>query len=489
MEEIDDEAQIVHSGDSKVNTVSATAGPEQEEEEENIQDWKAFNKQVARSAASLAPSSEAIPARGEKDFEPDGTTVQNSLLDESRNEMYAALLGLRGHPLKSTVTAVWIPSEGKALILHAKGNFFKDIGKPVHIPLIKKAQGVWLSPVETVYLVERGSVICYLSNDEFENYLKIGGDEGFDYRNRLRQLTLSHVYSLAFCVDGDLIDKYQVYSYLKRSGYIVQDFRLITPEQSQSLALLHNKKRDLSSLGQHLIRRLCGFFSFPIFNKLVSAAYSICRHFQPSHFFSYTSLFKSLQFIPSYSTYDTLKPELYPNLTTDHKLAYNVWKPMQGFSKKNPPPPDFQICIINTGQNHSFPTLQDIQCLFNQINHTFPSQNNDEGKKSKEDKPKKTSSSQPTKREIKQQRQKERAAKLDPKIQKRNEYLKQRDHHLKNGLNGRTLMLAVIDNGVISFNKLSEADFTLNNDLTVSNLNDLAPERYGLHGTMYLEKI
>ncbi|KAK7677561.1 hypothetical protein QCA50_019470 [Cerrena zonata] len=309
MEEIEDEARIVHSGDSKVNAVSATAGPEQEEEEENIQDWKAFNKQVARS--SLAPSSEAIPARGEKDFEPDGTTVQNSLLDESRNEMYAALLGLRGHPLKSTVTAVWIPSEGKALILHAKGNFFKDIGKPVHIPLIKKAQGVWLSPVETVYLVERGSVICYLSNDEFENYLKIGGDEG------------------------------------------------------------------------------------------------------------YTSLFKSLQFIPSYSTYDTLKPELYPNLTTDHKLAYNVWKPMQGFSKKNPPPPDFQVCIINTGQNHSFPTLQDIQCLFNQINHTFPSQNNDEGKKSKEDKPKKTSSSQPTKREIKQQRQKERAAKLDPKIQKK----------------------------------------------------------------------
>lgn len=51
--------------------------------EDDIQDWNALNK--------LTKNSEVIPKRGEKDFEPDGTSVQSSLLDDSRNAMYQAL--------------------------------------------------------------------------------------------------------------------------------------------------------------------------------------------------------------------------------------------------------------------------------------------------------------------------------------------------------------------------------------------------------------
>ena len=44
---------------------------------------------------------QSIPKRGEKDFEPDGTTKQQNLLQEGREAMYAALSCKAGlyHPI------------------------------------------------------------------------------------------------------------------------------------------------------------------------------------------------------------------------------------------------------------------------------------------------------------------------------------------------------------------------------------------------------
>lgn len=39
----------------------------------------------------------SLPKRGEKDFEPNGTNIQATALAESRNAMYTALQGERGH--------------------------------------------------------------------------------------------------------------------------------------------------------------------------------------------------------------------------------------------------------------------------------------------------------------------------------------------------------------------------------------------------------
>ncbi|CUM48453.1 uncharacterized protein AC631_01072 [Debaryomyces fabryi] len=447
--------------------------------EDDIQDWKALNK--------LTKNSEVIPKRGEKDFEPDGTSVQSSLLDDSRNAMYQALSYPRGHHLKQRLISVWISKEKRALVPHAKGGFFKDIGKAANFG--KKIQGLWLEPLETVYLVERGSMAIYLGNEEFELFLNDPNEMHFDYDAKLVSLSLGHIYTLAFDGDSKLMDSYIVYAYLKRHGYLIQSFRRLDDEDQYS----RYKQMQIHTTFQSLILRsatsvLRYISSHPLFTilhgqlqKLGIFAFSSFHdlHFRTKHYFNYTSVFLTLKLIPSYSSLDSLKtvPE-----KTNYSIDFNVWKPTPNFSKKNPAKPDFHICVVNTDKT-TFPELKDIQGLFNQINYKFPSEDTPEMVIKSTKKPKKPQA--PTKREIKLQRQKERQLKLDPKIQARNAYFKLRDNKLKYGASGRCIILALVQSGVVNFMNVGEGDFALENFGT-EDLNEIIPSRH--HGIIWNEK-
>lgn len=462
--ENDDETKIV-------------AETEYEGEEDQPQDWKAFNRNTGPV--------EALPKRGDKEFELDGTNFQTSLIEDARREMYVALDETRGQTTKQLLVAVWIPERNQALVPVGRGNFFKDMGKPtnVFVNAKKLKQSIWLDGIETVYLVERGSLTVYLGNDEFNEYLAQGNDdEEFDYKTKLFQLTLSHIYSLAFS-DGGLVDKYQVYSYLKRLGYVVQDFSIVNESCSQILnykvptSFVHTMVRKFVPLG-HLFTRLM------VKIGVLARPFSSSLHFESKHYFNYTSVFRTLQIIPSYHTYDCIPSAPASN---DYKLTFNVWKPSASFSKKNPPIPDFQLCLINT-QQQNFPSLPQIQSLFNDINYYFPHQPDVVPTKKKPTKKPKSSTTAPTKRELREKRQNERQSKLDPKVQQRNEYLKAKDTLLRNGSSGRSVILAIIDSGIISFTKLCELDFTLSDNSVRSKLNVLYPPKSNDHGTMWLEK-
>ncbi|CUM52717.1 unnamed protein product [Debaryomyces tyrocola] len=448
--------------------------------EDDIQDWKALNK--------LTKNSEVIPKRGEKDFEPDGTSVQNSLLDDSRNAMYQALSYPRGHHLKQKLISVWMPNEKRALVPHAKGGFFKDIGKTANFG--KKIQGLWLEPLEVVYLLERGSMAIYLGDDTFETFLNDPNETHFDYDENLMPLSLSHIYTLAFDGDSKLMDSYIVYAYLKRHGYLIQSFRRLDDEDQYSkYKQLQAHTTFLSLILRSTTSAIRHLFSGPLFTtfhgqlqKLGIFAFGSFHdlHFKTKHYFNYTSIFQTLKLIPSYSSLDSLKTATEKN--SNYVVDFNVWKPTPNFSKKNPPNPDFHICVVNTDKT-KFPDLNEIHGLFNQINYKFPSEDTPDVPTKSIKKPKKPQA--PTKREIKFQRQKERQLKLDPKIQARNAYFRLRDNKLKYGASGRSVILALVQSGVVNFMNVGEGDFALENFGT-GDLNEIIPSRH--HGIMWNEK-
>lgn len=337
-----------------------------------------------------------LPKMGEKDFEPDGTHDQIDKITESKSIMYQALSqDIKIHE-KQVLEGIYLQHEQKTIILNVKGNYFKDIGvnSLMNITAIggggsggsgrpTGAQVITLNRIETLYLLERGSLILYLSNDKFSGYL-LGMINSFNI-HELLPINLQYFYSQ---LESFEIAKYQVYAYLKRLGYLVKEY-------------------DGQFIHQHIPQPQSNVFD--LFNHWFSISNSVGINVKNTHYFSYTQLLKRLIFIPNYTTYDSIKNDPYQS---SYGIHYNVWKPRSLFSKKNPPKPDFQVCIAN-----EFPKLNDIQYLFNQLNYEI----------------------EPLDFEGLDQREK--------------------DKKLRHGT-GRTIILAVIDNG-ISFMNLSETDFKL----------------------------
>ncbi|KAK6459567.1 tRNA-splicing endonuclease subunit sen54 N-term-domain-containing protein [Scheffersomyces xylosifermentans] len=445
--------------------------------EDEVQDWKLLNKSLT--------SGTGIPKRGEKEFEPDGTNVQIDSLQESRNAMYEALSGVRGHHLKQKLVGVWDVENGRCIVPHAKGNYFRDVGVPVNIGN-KIRGGMSLNPLETVYLVERGSMVIYLGNEVYSDFLQSNEDGiEFDY-DQLVALDLEFLYSLAFNGKEYSIEKYQVYAYLKRLGYLVQQFKPIGDKDQRTK--LAERKTGTSLVNtifgyvDHILKKNrlfevlksklhnWGILAAPLFHGL---------HFATKHYFNFTDVFKSLSLIQSYSTYDSIKED--PQPSENYDLTFNVWRPTPTFSKKNPPLPDFQVSVVNTDVAR-FPNLETIQALHNRLNFQF------KGEEGKTVIPrvkvvnKKKSSMPPSKKELRYQRQKERQSKLDEAIQKRNQYNKVRDNKLKYGSDGRTVVIATVNNGVLNFINITEGDFKLQKNM---DLDDIYPGND--HGIIYIE--
>lgn len=410
--------------------------------EDEIQDWKFLNKSN-------------IPKRGEKEFEPDGTTIQSSALEESQLTMFNALNNIRGHHLKHKLLGVWIEEEegeeGYCFISHVRGNYFKDLGKGMKFG--NDLHGMKLNNLETIYLAERGSLIVYLNNEEYLNWLNKDEHKGeeFDIEKKLIALDLEYLY----CLLNIPLAKYQVYAYLKRLGYVLQEF---TPKEISIPN--HTPTSDTTRNQFTLWPREWGILSYPIFHSL---------HFKTKHYFNYTDIFKSIKL--------NTKPIDYTPPKNPMNITFNVWKPIPNFSKKNPPLPDFQLCVVDTSKNTKFLSLSQIQSLHLQLQ----SINDDEMPKviPKLNTTKKENKKMESKKEIRAKLYAQRQLKLDKSIQLRNEYFKKRDELFKNGEN--SIILAIVNNGIINFLTISQGQF--NTIKSNSRLNEIYPNK--IHSIIY----
>lgn len=410
--------------------------------EEELPDWE-----------TMAVGVEAL-RRGEKDFEPEHSVDQSSKLERARNAMYKAISEPRGHSLKQRLFAVYVEGEGdgaRVFVPHPRGNYFKDMGKSKNYAGVQG--GVVLSSWETLYLVERGSMVCYYGNVKYQRYLdtKSTEKEAFDY-DSLTILSLQHLQNL-LCTTPMVIEKYQTYSYLKRLGYLILEYqswdkyRQIRREEIQNFNFVQFLKNNLLNKSPKI--------------------------YDPrKHYFSYTSVFQSLIFINHYSRFDSLSGSF---LSAKYHIDFCCWKPTPKFSKKDPPLPDFHISVVNINKT-PFPTLADIQALHNQVNYLPEKEELEVGP------PKKTSNKNfISKREVRQKKHQERLSKLDVKEQKKKKFEQLRDKSFKFGA-GRQVVVAAIYEGVLSFINLVEGDFSLAQPKKYPNMYKLNPSRvpYGL---------
>lgn len=317
---------------------------------------------------------------GEKDFEPDHTKYQEDRIQEAQDTLYDILSTEITLHEKKLLEGVYVPERQQTIILNIKGNFFRDFGftdggfngRPITV----------LNKLELLYLLERGSIVIYLNSEKFLHYLR-GFISKFNM-NELYQLNLQHFYSF---LNSFELKKYQVFSHIKRLGYLVQEYKLF-----KQIKPLENH-----TIWNNIVR---GFFYK---SKIYDIGFQDFKH---QHNISYNAILRNLIFIRSYRSFESLEHEL----TSDLKIHFNVWKPRMKFSKKSLPIPDFHICVTD-----EVPKIRDIHYLFNQLNYDY----ND--------------------------------------IYQLHNYKQYRHDSLKTGT-GRSIILAVLDNG-INFVTLSEVDF------------------------------
>ena len=292
MEEPEEEIHNIHDSD--------------EEEDAQAADYR-FLGAMLKSKKDYA-----LPSRGEKDFEPDGTNKQDKILTASRDAMYDALSVEREITAKNYIRATWVPDLKLARIEkhHVKGPMFKAMGK------VDRENICWVLPEELLYLVERGNVECF-------------------YQDKEIAMSLQAAY--AECIPHITLDYFQVYAYLKRAGFMVLRTRERKPPDPPSASRLFA-----------LLDRLAWLWR---------PAKGVIRRDQV--YYSFRQVYRRLQYI----SHHTLDTRYVPNHDNTLHISFDVWKPNTHFRKSNPGIPDFQVAVLDASTNDLF-TQCDVDRLF-----------------------------------------------------------------------------------------------------------------------------
>lgn len=203
-----------------------------------------LDARAGASASAAAPSDTAaaafLPKRGEKDFEPTGFAGQAKALARSRATMYRAISGHRVAVARTLGHAVVDPVSRCATLTVTRRRVFEQTGvtvraSPPHMPHqpphAQQPSGTppsltRLFPEETLYLLERGSLICHLPVPSLSAPRGTGACE-------LVPLSIEQASALLLAPSRSsgqpaspsfacTREQYSVYVYLKRLGYIVQ---------------------------------------------------------------------------------------------------------------------------------------------------------------------------------------------------------------------------------------------------------------------------
>ncbi|KAK5095036.1 tRNA-splicing endonuclease subunit sen54 [Exophiala xenobiotica] len=374
----------------------------------------------------------ALPARGTKDFEPNPTQKQASTLDASRKAMSDALSVLRVHSTrKNENIAVYFPGpedwdgqryEEQALLQ------VEDLDKREKMrqsSVLKSGEGrtmgqhdrrnwLWLLPEEALFLLERGSLdIRYAIDEEDEannadvegsQDAAVIGDEVYQDPDTPRldigkvPMSLQGAYAAFIGKSGLTLERYIVFTNLRRAGYIVQraptwhgrvDDEFVQSNHVGTLALgtrpfepeqTHPTLLPSASLIYRLVHWLLSTphkpSTVPYHNSVTGPLIS------PGLFRNYGDIFRQLHLIPYYQyntghptpqtdTRDLADSDSDPSRSRteatgsddDQPLlpTYHVNKPssLQGYKKSAPPPPHYTVVVLDA-RNSTVPTSSQI---------------------------------------------------------------------------------------------------------------------------------
>ncbi|KAJ7079125.1 tRNA-splicing endonuclease subunit sen54 N-term-domain-containing protein [Mycena belliarum] len=332
-----------------------------DEEGDVVLDWTKLLPSAARPV---------IPRRGEKEFEPQpggGSGLQVHVLDRSRNAMFDALRATRTISSKAVSYAMWHPQMARAHVITARGTLFTSLGHSAP-RLIVAADGsekyhkrLELLPEEALYLIERGSAFCWK-----ETTLDLSTTEGLE--DILGPpMSVQQAFSEMIGTEDLTLERYQVYAYLKRLGYVVT--RATPPNSLYPMP----PPFDLSPLNQkapNILRRIFSIFPLWIarFSRMLSGGFDWWKPFRVSRWLlrdkNYGSVFRALRFIPAGHNVPLL-PKIAnpPAEPSPYRVFFNVHKPVTPYRKSAPCLPDYQIVVINA-RTTPMPTLRELTDLF-----------------------------------------------------------------------------------------------------------------------------
>lgn len=380
------------------------------------------------SLLTTGSSSAKIPKRGEKDFEPHGTRAQDSVLEASREAMYDALSYVRFHTgaSKSTCRGWYfgagvegreellkekvrgrIEEEGYVVFVEeAKGPMFKCMG--VQAKGIKDNRSMWLRPEEALYLIERGGLDLYwpacpeaVMKGEYQS-LGSCADGAVDDEEKDIPLSLQAAWALLVGEEEGnhetvAMDHYTVYANLKRNGYaVLRAIEYKQPPATQSSIF-------------NIFSRLFGAY----FTKSNETALNVSPKtplVARGLYRNYSKIYAQLSLIPYHVPTPRLTTQSTP--TYPYKMAFDIWKTtrVSTFQKSAPGLPDFRAAIVSA--NHTtLPTLQELTALLE-------------------------------------------STPWDPPFRK--EWMGEHRAYVRIKHGYRNVLLAVVDNGITSFLRLSE---------------------------------
>ncbi|MCJ1288089.1 tRNA-splicing endonuclease subunit sen54 [Xylographa opegraphella] len=357
---------------------------------------------------SLTTEQPSLPRRGEKDFESHGTSSQQDALSKSRTAMQDALSYPRIHTPKSQMVAIYNPQSGRTAVDHPKGPHIRTMGKA-------EADGtLYLLPEEALYLIERGNLDLRWPVAESD-------EDGLP-------ISLQSAYAVLIGRLGLTLERYSVYGGLKRIGYAVQRSPAWYPEDWGA--------EEVESVVVPPARTKSGFeWLYNLLDNLLNSQekespVAFGPLVRPGLYRSYKDIYHSLNIIPFYNpilhSQHTLDPNLadtecnlektntsenVANKDAHHlRCSFYVWKPRPVFKKSAPGPPDFRIAVVNAREDN-VPVLDHLDDLLSSVPYDPP-----------------------------------------PPTMEWQLY-----HKLKHGW--RNVILAIVDQGVVSYLRISDAGF------------------------------
>ncbi|KAH9480353.1 putative tRNA-splicing endonuclease subunit sen54 [Psilocybe cubensis] len=325
------------------------------DEEDGGLDWTKLLPAAARPV---------IPKRGEKEFEPrqgGGTNLQLHVLDRSRNAMFETLRATRTISSKVVSYATWHADIGRTHVTVARGIHFSNMGHSAPRSVLgedgtaKIQKRLELLPEEAIYLIERGSLFCWKDID-----LDMGIIPGMTEING-SPMSVQQAFSEMIGREDLTLEKFQVYSYLKRLGYVVT--RATPPDTYYPVP----PPRTVSSPTSSILTRIKSLFPLWVssISRTLFGGFNWWRPVGISRWFSYDksypSLFRAMRFLPA--GHGVPLNTVGQKKSTPYQIFYNLYKPSTPFKKSAPPPPDFQIVVINA-RTTPMPTLQELTDLF-----------------------------------------------------------------------------------------------------------------------------
>jgi len=271
--------------------------------------------------------------------------------------MHTAISQPRVHIPKNHVVGIYDPETGLTEIPRPSGIHFRTMGSVI--------QGrERLQPEEALYLLERGALDIRWPAKEGEELGRFQIEETVTVKGENIKRTYQKCYGLPMSVqaayavflgmepNGLTLERFHVYAGLKRSGYIITRAESWNETKANPSTA---SPTDQSTWWTELWRRLLAGFDAQA--KLKSGPVVT-----PGLYRNYSDIYRLLNVVPFHNP-KTITPDIASaDADTPFRVAFNIYKPVTGFKKSAPGEPDFRIAVVSAREK-SIPNIAELDSL------------------------------------------------------------------------------------------------------------------------------